>query len=381
MALHPISMSNKNNLRKICHVTSAHDRYDVRIFHKECCSLADAGFEVYLAVCDGKAGETLFDVKILSTGYKPKSRIKRFLFSNRKLKRLVKALNADLYHFHDPDLLGIANYFKRQGKKIIFDSHEDIPKQIMDKDWIPAIFRGRLAKLYEIYERKVVRKIDATIAVTPAAVDRLKKINHLSILITNYPIVVEDIKPCILSESRTLCYAGGINETWNHVNILDAIGDIPDVEYILAGKASDKYLDTLKQHGSWPKVDYKGYILHNKVKNIYRDSRIGIALNKSTQAGAEGILGNTKIFEFMAAGLPVICTNYRIWQEIVEENECGIAVDPSNVDEISNAISILLNDYQLCVQMGQNGREAVRNKYNWGTQEINLVKLYEILCK
>ena len=76
------------------------------------------------------------------------------------------------------------------------------------------------------------------------------------------------------------------------------------------------------------------------------------------------------------AGLPVICTDFILWQKIIEDYQCGICVQPDNVDEIASAIQFLLDNPDVAKQMGENGRRAVAEKYNWGVEEKKLLKLY-----
>lgn len=363
---------------KVCHITSAHSRYDIRIFVKQCKSLVNYGYDVSLIVNDDQGDEIIDGVKIISTRYKPKNRVDRFINSKKKLIDKAFDVNADIYQLHDPDLLPIGNKLLKMGKKIIFDSHEDVPRQIQDKQWIPGIIRTAISKIYEIYEKSSVKKYNAIISVTPHIVERFKIINPNTVMVTNYPIIDrnEDI---IRIPNNTICFAGGINEQWNHDNILKAIEDIEDIKYILAGVVTTEYLEQLNFLPAWGKVKYMGKISHNDVKDIYSASNAGMALNYSIQAKGQGTLGNTKIFEFMEAKLPVICTNYTLWEEIINEHKCGICVDPNNVEEIKNSIEFIINNPEKAKKMGENGRKAVIENYNWGTQEEVLLLLYEKL--
>ena len=79
----------------------------------------------------------------------------------------------------------------------------------------------------------------------------------------------------------------------------------------------------------------------------------------------------------MMAGLPVICTDFILWKEVVEKNNCGICVNPRNISEIIDAINYLLNNPEIAMQMGRNGRDAVFKEYNWNTQTQKLLSVYE----
>lgn len=365
--------------RKVCHITSAHNRYDVRIFEKECVSLAKNGYDITLVVNDNKPDEINKGVKIVSTKFKPRNRAERFLKSHKLLLAKAIEVDADIYHLHDPDLLPIGNKLNRKGKKIIFDSHEDVPNQIIDKSWIPSIMRGIISKVYSIYEKSSLKNYNAVISVTPRLIERLSKINPNTVMVTNYPIV--DFKDNNVSRNQTnaICFAGGISTQWCHEKIVKALENIEDIKYILAGTGTEEYMNLLKSLPGWKKVNYVGKVPHEQVEDIYSRSIAGIALNYSNQAKGEGTLGNTKLFEFMAAGLPVVCSDYRLWKEIVEGNNCGICVDPNNIEEIVKAIHYILNNPDEAKKMGNNGRKAAIEKYNWGTQEKMLLDLYKNL--
>ena len=148
-------------IKKVCHITNVHDNNDNRVFYKECCSLAKAGYDVFL-LAKGESREQ-DKVHVIGFGDKYKSRKQRsFDFVNDLYKKALK-LDADIYHLHDPELLRIALKLKRKGKKVIFDSHENYTAQILLKDYIPKCLRKGISKLYHLYETHVVRNIDAVI--------------------------------------------------------------------------------------------------------------------------------------------------------------------------------------------------------------------------
>jgi glycosyltransferase involved in cell wall biosynthesis len=89
----------------------------------------------------------------------------------------------------------------------------------------------------------------------------------------------------------------------------------------------------------------------------------------------------TKFFEYMAAGIPIIASNFPVWKNLIEGNECGICVDPLNPQEIANAIQYLIEHPDMTRQMGEKGRKAVLEKYNWETESKKLLQLYEQLCE
>ena len=176
---------------KVCHVTSVHPSADVRIFWKECLSLAKR-YEVCLIASNTEEryeqGVHIYNVEL------PEGRFMRQLCLNRVFQKMVE-IDADVYHFHDPELMRLGVKMKKYGKKVIFDSHEDVPMQILCKEYLPGISKKPISKIYSCYERCLLKKYDALITVTPTIVERLSKINNNTFMITNYPVLTE-YKPC-----------------------------------------------------------------------------------------------------------------------------------------------------------------------------------------
>ena len=159
------------------------------------------------------------------------------------------------------------------------------------------------------------------------------------------------------------------------------INGIEDIRYSLAGPCHNKYLEKLKQHPGWKKVDYYGVLPYIEVLHLYQKAKIGVAIHDYTPnvGGKEGSLGILKNFEFMAAGLPIICTDFRVWKKIIEEEECGICVAPYDSEGLASAIRYLLDNPEIATRMGENGRKAVLEKYCWSSEEKKLVTLYNSL--
>lgn len=363
---------------KICHMTSAHNQKDVRIFYKECTSLAKAGYEVYLVTC----GEScdINNVHIVGIGDVPVNRFNRMTSGARKVYKKALELNCDVYHFHDPELLPYGLKLKRKGKKVVFDSHENTVEQIKEKEWIPNFARKVLYTLFDRYQKYVCRKIDAIISVTPHICDYFKEINPATYMITNYPII--EPLPKSNARLRRLCFAGGISEQWCHRDVICAIENIDDCEYVLCGKGEGEYFDGLKSLPGWEKVSFKGLVSHDDINKILSTCQVGISILKynNNTAFKKGTLGNTKIFEEMMAGLPVVCTDFLLWREFVDKYNCGICVNPQNVDEIADAIRYMLDNPKEARRMGDNGRRAVVEEFNWSTEEKKLIELYKKLC-
>lgn len=363
---------------RICHVTSVHPANDVRIFHKECLSLAKE-YEVYLIapdICD----DTLMGVHRVGVEL-PKSRLKR-QFQLRKVLHKALEIDAAVYHLHDPELLSMGPKLRRRGKKVVFDSHEDVPMQILTKEYLPRWIRKPLSYIYARYERMFLKRYDALVTVTPSILERLSRINSHSVMVTNYP-PYKELPPHEPATDGThyVCFAGGVDERYMHEYVIESLQYTP-ARYLLAGRCFiPSYFEKLQSLPQWERVDYQGVLPPERVMDLYSRADVGIVLlDYSPNVGyRKGTLGVLKMFEYMMAGIPVVATDFELWKEIIEGNNCGICIDPHDIHAIADAINRLLGDPELARQMGENGRRAVREKYNWATQENILFELYRSL--
>ena len=264
------------------------------------------------------------------------------------------------------------------GKKVIYDVHEDYPLDITEKQWIPKYIRSISSYIFNRYEMRMAKKLDSIVSVTPQIINRFKKVNGNTVLITNYPIIESCVKNNnYCNNNKQICFAGTISHSRMHHNIIDAIEKLKDVRYALAG-SNTMYLDSLRKKSGFKNVDYLGRISYKEVLDMYRDSQIGIVLENydSLNYQKEGSLGVTKLFEYMMAGLPVICTDFSLHKEIIDKYKCGICINPNNINEIVEAIKYLIENEEVRNEMGENGIKAVLKEYNWNSNEKELLDLY-----
>ena len=363
---------------KVCHITSVHKEEDVRIFHKECVSLANAGYETYLV----ERGES-YDksgVHIIGFGEVKGNRVVRMIKYARIAYEKALEINADVYHFHDPELMPYWLKLKKKGKVVIFDSHENTFDLIEQKTYIPELLRKPLGGFFRKYLLNACKNFDAIIFTDEA--DVFPNYEGNKAVITNYPIIGNNYSPPNYL-SRKLIFAGTIHRGYNIHNVINAIDQIDGCRLMLFGSGSEKYIDDLKKLPGWEKVDYYGRVPYETVEEKMKDATIGLTLiqpniNTNWNHGAMGVI---KLFEEMMAGLPVVCTNFDIWKPIISKYNCGICVRPDNVEEIKGAIEKIINNPTLAKQMGTNAKRASTEKYNWSSQEKILLDLYSELCK
>jgi glycosyltransferase involved in cell wall biosynthesis len=361
---------------KICHITTLHPRYDVRIFHKECKSLSKK-YEVHLIVADGKGEELKEGVYIHDVGLRQVSRMKRAVLDSKKAFLLAIELECELYHFHDPELTSIGQKLKKTGKKVIYDTHEDLPRQIESKPYLPKWLRPILSKIVEWQENKAAKKFDFICTATPFIRERFLEINPNTIDINNYPMVEElDVKIEWEEKKNEICYVGGLSKVRGIKELVKALVYIDGVKLNLAGAFSEpEFKEELVSISAWEKVNFLGYLNRNEISATFARSKAGIVGLHPVSNYLDSL--PVKMFEYMIAGLPVIASNFPLWETIINTNKCGICIDPLSPEEISDAIRYILENPEEARRMGENGKQAVREKYNWTIEEKKLFEVYE----
>jgi len=361
--------------KRVCHFTSAHPRYDTRLYIKECASLATAGYQVTLMVADSKGDESSNGFNIKDIGIES-TRFKRILKSTWKMYRAIKKIDASVYHFHDSELLPVGLLLKLKGKKVIYDVHEDVPRDILSKHYLPKIVRPMISWLVEKIEKFAAKRFDYIITATPYICQRFKSYNQNCIDVNNFPLLSEiGATPESLDKDDSFCYLGAITKIRGIQQALTAL-QFTDATFKLVGEFESEELKKECQADiNWSKVKYYGYLSRNESFRVLNSTRIGL-VNILPDPNLSNALPN-KIFEYMCAGIPVITSAFPQLVNMIEKHKCGIAIDPTSPQQIAEAINYLLNNRSEADQMGRNGQIAVRESYNWQSEDAKLLKLYQ----
>lgn len=356
-------------LGKVCHMTSAHDWNDDRIWLKECQALADAGYDVYI-VSEGIDREES-GVNIVGCGKKPKSRRERMRGFAKKVYERALVLDCDIYHFHDPELLPYGVKLKKLGKRVVFDSHEDVPGQILDKEWLPFPVRKLVSVAYKLYETNCVKQFDAVVTATSHIAEKFYGRCCKVTVINNYPKLNDIVFHDSSFEQRKpiICYAGGISENRGEKIMVDAMKGVEGTLILAGPHDAMSLLDGA--------VKYVGFIDRDKINELYGEAVMGLCILKPTPNYYYS--KPIKMYEYMAAGLPFICSDFPAWKEVVKESGAGICVNAENIQEVRKAILELLNDRKMAQQMGQRGRAWVIRNCTWEQEREKLLSLYNAI--
>lgn len=362
---------------RIVHITSPHSRTDTRIFLKEVICLQQEGFDVSFIVADGLGNELRNGIKIYDVGSEP-SRIRRLLNLPSRIFAKSLELDAKIYHLHDPELIPLGLKLKKLGRIVIFDAHEDLPKQILSKPYLGRFSKYLLSTVSGIYEKWACRKFDAVVAATPHIRDKFISYGAKSIDVNNYPLMdelfIDDIDWSL--KKNQVCYIGGLEFKRGIQQIVQATELVTsNTKLVIGGGFSDKNFELLmNSETGWKKTEFLGWLDRVGVRDVLKTSIAGLVTLHPTVNYLDAL--PVKMFEYMAAGIPVIASDFPLWKTIIEDNNCGVCVDPLNPKAISEAIEYLITNPDVAEQMGQNGQQAVKEQFNWDFEKSKLIELY-----
>lgn len=359
---------------KVCIFTSVHPPFDTRIFHKEAKSLVKTGYTVSL-IAQYEKDEIVDGIRIISLPT-PRNRFERMTKTVWQAYRRALKIDADIYHFHDPELIPIGLLLKRHGKRVIYDVHEDVPRQNLSKPYIPVAFRKPISGMIGALEAFSARRFDGVVTATPFINRRFLNLRANAVNVNNYPLAYELYAEENQWEKKEniVCYVGGIAEVRGAFEMVDAVAKT-SCRLLLAGNIDSAIENELKYMTGWRQVEALGFVDRDGIRAAISRSMAGLVVLHSTINYIDAL--PVKMFEYMSAGIPVIASDFPLWREIVEGNECGICVDPLNPEEIAKAIQFIIENPAKAEQMGKKGRKAVEERYNWGMEENKLLGLYE----
>jgi len=371
----------KPHRAKVCILTSVHLPFDGRIFHRAAKSLAKAGYEVVLIARHDKE-EVVDGVRVVPLP-QPRNRIHRMTALLWRVYRLAMKENADVYHFHDPELMIVGLLLKLRGKKTIWDVHEHYPNSILDKYYLAKPLRRLISRSFDLFERAVVRFFDYVIYTTPFVGQRYQTMKVRSGPVENYPILK-------LSETfqrqpqKRIIYLGGMARIRGLIEVVEAFALVvkthPDWELYLVGSSrpvsfEQELKDLAQKLGLAAQVKFVAWVPYEEKERLSCQASMGV-ITYLPCANNTSCLPN-KLFDYMLVGLPVVASNFPLYKEVVESSHCGLTVDPTEPEAIARALEYLIEHPHEAQQMGENGRHAVLEKYNWEKESQRLLQIYE----
>ena len=365
---------------QVVHLTSAHPPYDVRIFIKESISLAREGFALTL-IAPHDNYETVENVEIVPV--RKACRFRRMTITVAEVYRKARILDADIYHFHDHELIPVGLLLRVQGKRVIYDIHEDMPRALFSasRDYLPGWLKPLVSKVAERLENYASRCFSALVAATPAIAGRFRPLNVHTVVVNNYPRVNELLPPAPIAwtaRQLAVAYVGGLTLERGAVQMVDAMACLPTTLpaklHLVGSFASGSTRQAMVYRPGWEHVQEHGVLDRAKVAKVLNSVRVGLVLYHPDPNHIQA--QPHKLFEYMSVGLPVVASDFPLWRRLINEVGCGITVNPQEPNAIAEAVEFLLTHPNEAEAMGRLGRKAVKEQFNWESEASKLIQLY-----
>jgi glycosyltransferase involved in cell wall biosynthesis len=365
---------------KVVHVTSAHPVDHIRIFIKECRTLAAAGYDVVL-VAPHDRDEVVDGIQIRAVP-RARNRGERMTRTAFRAIRTAAAENASLYHLHNPELLVWAPVLRLRGGRVVFDMHEHTPVALTTKDWVPPPARQGLSRVMRGAERVLLAGMPVIFAETGYGKDYTWVRRSATVL--NMPLVDELLALNVTRHSVfTIGYLGYIESRRGAGVMLDAADILVErgrqFRLELVGPVAEPFRGELARRqatATYP-LYAPGYFPPRQGWERMARSHVGLAVLASTQNNRMSY--PTKIFEYMALGMPVITSDFPLYRAVIEESQCGFCIDPHSPEALADNIEWVIGHPEQAAAMGQRGREAARHRFNWKLEAEKLLRFYDEL--
>ena len=371
----------------IVHMTSAHPWSDTRIFSRMAASLAEAGHQVDLIAAIDQTPPESHCRGVNVVAVRPsKSRWGRMTGVCWQVFIAARRVKADIYHFHDPELIPVGLLLRALGARVVYDIHEHVVSEIAEKTYIPKLLRGGVAWSVRHLSGHAIRRFSGIVTAGEDITESISALAARIATISNYPDlrVLDEVRQASADSTTSarspyIVFFGGVRPNNVAVNIVQSLEHIAperELTLILGGLVHDQTRRELLEHlPGWARTEFLGHIGYTEMLGLTQGAQCALILY-ANEANAQNIRSN-RLFESLAMGVPVIVPNFPLWQEFISTHQCGIAVDPDSPQQISSAILDLIGNPDQAKEMGRRGREAVERHWNWGCEFPKLTALYD----
>ncbi len=372
---------------RVCHVSSAHFLEGGRIFNRACKGLVKEGHSVTLIINPNEEfmGTKIIDgVKVIPLKRR-KGRMRR-IQAAYEAYRLCLEQEADIFHFHDPDLIPFMLKLRKRGNHVVFDSHEHFSEvlklRFADKNW------GKmLGAIYHLCQKKAVSRLSGLIGVTDRMIDvigahgvaRCPVGNFVNRSLFEDRVLPKKVHPRILATTGIISVARHCDQLIAALPLILDRHD--DIVLRLSGEFSPPDYDRTARHlasayGVEEHVELLGYVTYRE--NIERAAQATIGCAFFDPAPHAVVTLQNRLFEYMFCGVPVMVTKESgVMEEIVREVKCGLVVNSLDPSSIAAGACQLLEDPVEAAEMGRRGRKAVLEKYNFDVALDAMIEFYK----
>ena len=350
-------------------------------------ALKTAGWDTVMLVNDDEPETEIDGLRIVGTGHIQQRRyLSRIFVAPFQSYKALKRIDADVYQTWFLENMLVCMLLKINGKKVVFQLREEHPYLYMMNKSKPLWFRKMVVSVLLVLMKFFLRRFDYVLATGDDEGEILKELGVKKYKIQgNFPFVNWDFKLSLddyLKREDRIIYFGSIYAYSCQEYLIKALEKTSGVKYLLAGKfrGNKPYQNMLKQLPKWKNVEFVDGFKKEELDGLMGRSTMSNVLRDFSQTHFHnGNIGIIKIFESMEAGLPLICSDVPVYRKIWEEYKFGMLVDPKDSDQIAEAINYLVQNKEEAYHMGQEGRRAVMEKYNFDVVSKEYVEIINSL--
>lgn len=364
----------------VVHVSSAHPWTDNRVHLREAQALAESGYIVHLVAVENGLSLPATGVNVVRI--RRRKRLQRVLLGSAVALAEGLRTRARIFHLHDPELAWAIPLLRAMRKIVVYDAHEDLPSQMRDKLYVPRQLRSMVSHLATLVVG-VTKFANHIVVATERIAERYPSAKVT--VVRNFPRLrlADEKNDAVEIRPRTLVYVGAISETRGALQMLDALGSdtFPEGWTLeLAGSIVPQSLEArMRAHAAWPRVNYHGVVSPDEARDIVGRARVGLVALQANAAYVDSL--PTKMFEYFAAGLPVIASDFPLWRRIIEPHVCGTLVDETDAESIAEAVASYASNPEKLSLHGNNALRASKRDLNWTSESEALVRVYDKLSK
>jgi glycosyltransferase involved in cell wall biosynthesis len=308
------------------------------------------------------------------------------------LLRQAVASKADIYHFHDPELLLVTPWLRLlTGRPTLYDIHESYADFIRVKDYMPAWVRYPIGWTFDWLEPLLARLQSGLVFADDQIASQFEHLRCPKATLFNFPArsfvdeAFEATRP-IGRRPPVILHLGGHERNRGTALMIEAFNRVldvmPDARLHLVGHYSPPSLEQevradVARRGIDHAVTIAGQVPFERIGEYLRQAAVGWVAWQPVPKNQKNI--PTKLFEYMAYGVPIVAGDLRSIQPFVREGETGHRVPADDPAAHAEAILDVLRHPETAREMGRRGQELVQTRYNWDEMEKRLLALYEEL--
>ncbi|MBN1183215.1 MAG: glycosyltransferase [Bacteroidales bacterium] len=366
----------------ICQITSMHQWDSIRIYKKACLGLVRNGIEVHLVTISPDIPPV--DIGIKFHWLKQRKGWRRRIFSSREAYRIALKINADIFHFHDPDLLPWMLILSIKGRRVVYDMHENYA-EVFHRLNLPVLLKMIMANLWTYFLRFCARRFKGIITVSQSMQSLLSSISTPMIVVRNAPYLLEleDVNINIGKKPFTVYTSGTNSSMRNCMQTIEALPyilrKIPEVRLIFAGEYQPEgFKEELKEKaielGIDSHVELEGMLPYKE--NFMRtvQMEVGCVFYEDNVNNRVGI--PNRLFEYMYAGVAVIGESFVEVKKVIEDSKCGNVVNSSDSQSIANGVIQLFSDIEKLKKMQSNARNKIISDYSYENELKKMISFY-----